>query len=97
MTGDELKAFIDFSTCSGASAEIAALAEIKADFSARCRGTNGASRAHQGAALEVTISGSSTKEAVLRGIGQLVQEIEAKEDALACASSYAEEAIQRGG
>ena len=33
---------------------------------------------------------------MLRGVGQLVQEIEAKEDALARASSRAEEVIQRG-
>ena len=41
------------------------------------------------------ISGSSTKEAVLRGVGQLVQEIEAKEDALARASSHPEDVIQK--
>ena len=32
---------------------------------------------------------------MLRGVGQLVQEIEAKEDALAHASSRTEEVIQR--
>ena len=31
---------------------------------------------------EITINKSSTKEAVLRGVGQLFQEIEANEDAL---------------
>ena len=33
---------------------------------------------------------------MLRGVGQLVQEIEAKEDALAHASSHAEDVIQKG-
>ena len=33
---------------------------------------------------------------MLRGVGQLVQEIEAKEDALAHASSRAEDVIQKG-
>ena len=33
MTGEELKAFSGFSMCSGASAEIASLPEIKADLS----------------------------------------------------------------
>ena len=42
------------------------------------------------------ICGSSTKEAVLRGVGQLVQEIEANEDALARASSHTKEVIQKG-
>ena len=35
MTGEELKAFGEFSTCSEASAKIAALAEIQADLSAK--------------------------------------------------------------
>ena len=96
MIGEELKAFGEFSTCSGASAEIAVLAEIKADFSAKCGWGTGASGGHQGAAPEITISGPNTKEAVLRGVGQLVQEVEAKEDALARASSRAWEVIQKG-
>ena len=50
MTGEELKAFSEFSTCSGASAEIAALAEIKADFSAKCGWGTGAPGGQQGAA-----------------------------------------------
>ena len=41
------------------------------------------------------ITGANTKEAVIRGIDQLVQEIEVREDALARASSRAEEAINR--
>ena len=72
MTGEELKAFNEFSTCSGASVEIAVLAEVKADFSAKCGWGTGASGGQQGAAPEITISGLSTKEAVLRGVGQLV-------------------------
>ena len=40
MTGEELDAFTTLSTCSGASAEIAALAEIKTNFSAQCRQRN---------------------------------------------------------
>ena len=41
------------------------------------------------------ITGANTREAVIRGVDQLVQEIEAREDALARASSHAEEAINR--
>ena len=74
------------------SAEIAALAEIKVGFSARCE-EGKALGGPQGAAPKVTITGMSTKEAVIRGEGQLIQEIEAREDALARASSHAEEAI----
>ena len=72
MTGEELKAFSEFSTCSGASAKIAVMAEIKVDFSAKCGSGTGAPGGQQGAAPEITISGSSTKEAVVRGVGQLV-------------------------
>ena len=71
-------------------------AEIKADLSAKSGWRTGASGDQQGVAPEITISGSSTKEAVLRGVGQLVQEIEAKEDALARASSRAEDVIRKG-
>ena len=67
MTGEELKAFSEFLMCSGASAEIAVLAEIKADLSAKSGWRTGASGDQQGVAPEITISGSSTKEAVLRG------------------------------
>ena len=72
ITGEELKAFSEFSTCSGASAEIAVLAEIKADFSAKSSWGTDASGGQQGVAPEITISGSTTKEAVLWGVGQLV-------------------------
>ena len=67
MTGEELEAFVTLSTCSGASADIAALAEIKAGFSARC-GEGSAPGGSQGAAPGVTISRTSTKGAVVRGI-----------------------------
>ena len=95
MTGEELEAFVTLSTCSGASVEIAALAEIKVGFSARFVEGN-APGGPQGAVPEVTITGASTKAAVIRGVNQLVQEIEARDEALARASSHAEEAIQRG-
>ena len=36
MTGEELDTFVTLSTCSGASAEIAALAEIRTNFSTWC-------------------------------------------------------------
>ena len=52
-------------------------------------------RGAQGAAPEVTITGANTREAVVRGVDQLVQEIEAREDALARASSHAEEALNK--
>ena len=97
MTGDELKAFGEFSTCSGASAKIAALAEIKADFFAGCGGRREASGGHHGAAPEITISGSSIKEAVLRGVGQLAREIEAREEALENASSRSTEMARQWG
>ena len=64
MTGEELEAFVALSTCSGASAEIPALAEIKVGFSAWC-GERSAPGGPQGAAPEVMITGTSTKEAVI--------------------------------
>ena len=71
MTGEELKAFDEISTCSGASAEIAALAEIKADLSTKSGWRARASGDQQGGVLGITISGASTMDAVLRGMDQL--------------------------
>ena len=94
MTGEELDTFVTLSICSGVSAEIAALAEIRTNFSARC-GRGNASEGAQGEAPEVMITGANNREAVIRGVDQLVQEIEAREDALARASFHAEEAINK--
>ena len=71
MTGEELDTFVTLSTCSGASAERATLAEIRTNFSARC-GSGNAFGGPQGAAPEVTITGTNTREAVIRGVDQLV-------------------------
>ena len=94
MIGEELDTFVTLSTCFGASAEIAALAEIRTNFSARC-GRGSASGGPQGAAPKVTITGANAREAVIRGVDQLVQEIETREDALARTSSHAEEALNK--
>ena len=72
MTGEELDTYATLSTCSGASAEIAALVEIKANFSAQS-GRRNTPGDPQGAAPEVTIMGANTKEAAIRGIDQLVR------------------------
>ena len=71
MTGEELDAFVTLSTCSGASAEIAVLAEIKAGFSARS-GRGNALGGPQGAAPEITIMGANTRKAVIWEVDQLV-------------------------
>ena len=75
MTGQELMAFTEFSTCSGASAEIAELTAIKVGLSTKRGGGASASGDVQGGAPRITISGMNTMDAVLQGMSQLTREI----------------------
>ena len=79
MTGQELRAFTEFSTCSGASAEIQELTAIKVGLSMKRGGGTSALGDVQGGAPGITISRTNTMDVVLLGMSQLTREIGARE------------------
>ena len=67
MTGQELRAFTEFSTCSGASAEIAELTAIKVGLSTKSGGGTGALGDAQGGRPGSRLAGQTPWTLCFRG------------------------------